>query len=261
MINCLRVLLLLSGLAWGLVACTQEAQVPDDLLATLVPVETAVSSLPSSITSVPPPQIVESTAVPPTLIIIDSSPTPQETAVFTPTSIPAEPTVVPTTAPPVATATQPIGEVCSADYFFTPAPQRCPTGPATILQAAEQRFEQGRMIWLASAPATIIVFFDDGTYQQFPDTWTEADPVSDPLLLPPEGGNQPIRGFGKVWRDQPGVWDRLGWAVAAEQGYETHWQVEQPNGGASAPVYLRTLAGQVLQYGTLASGSWRTVTP
>jgi hypothetical protein len=47
------------------------------------------------------------------------------------------------------------------------------------------------------------------------------DPESDPSIEPPPGRYQPIRGFGMVWREQPGVRDRLGWAVEPETGYET----------------------------------------
>ena len=36
---------------------------------------------------------------------------------------------------------------------------------------------------------------------------------------PPAGLLKPERGFGKVWAIQSGVRERLGWALAAENGY------------------------------------------
>jgi len=97
----------------------------------------------------------------------------------------------------------------------------CPVGqppaPSTATSAA-QPFENGAMLWVDGVPGTVYVLYDDGSYQTFPDTY-------DPNLDPESGGEQPppdrfapIRGFGKVWREQPGVRDRLGWATGSETG-------------------------------------------
>jgi hypothetical protein len=33
----------------------------------------------------------------------------------------------------------------------------------------------------------ILVFYDDGSYEQYQNTWMEGDPESDPSLTPPAG--------------------------------------------------------------------------
>ena len=38
-------------------------------------------------------------------------------------------------------------------------------------------------------------------------------PEEDPDIIPPEGYYEPVRGFGKVWREERGVREHLGWAT------------------------------------------------
>jgi hypothetical protein len=97
--------------------------------------------------------------------------------------------------------------------------------------SAVQRFEHGTMIWVNQptweGTVWVYVLFEDGTYQRFRDTFVEGvDPESDPDIVPPEGLYQPIRGFGKVWREGTGaqVRERLGWAIEPEQGGDGAWQ-------------------------------------
>ena len=47
---------------------------------------------------------------------------------------------------------------------------------------------------------------------------------SDPTITPPSGYYQPRRGFGKIWREQAGARDKLGWATANERGLGAAWQ-------------------------------------
>jgi len=150
---------------------------------------------------------------------------------------------------------------CGQDYFFSPAPQRCPLSPAVNAAAAEQLFENGRMIWLESADE-ILVFYNDGHFQRFENTWQPGDPESDPSLILPDGFYQPIRGFGKIWREQPAVQEQLGWGLAPEQGFSSVFQSEHHEGSSSgSPTYLRTLDGQIIWYFGLSSGSWGTGLP
>jgi hypothetical protein len=51
------------------------------------------------------------------------------------------------------------------------------------------------------------------------DTWRAGDLSEDPVIIPPDGLRQPVRGFGKVWRERPGVREALGWATAEETGF------------------------------------------
>ena len=113
---------------------------------------------------------------------------------------------------------------CLFSWFFTPAPTVCPTTAPIISPAAEQPFEHGYMIWVA-AENLIYVLYDDTEFTDgwnaYTDSWEEGDPVQDDSLQPPPGLYQPQRGFGLVWREQPTVRDRLGWATSPEVGFET----------------------------------------
>jgi hypothetical protein len=159
---------------------------------------------------------------------------------------------------------------CAYDYFFEIQSDVCPSGGATNTSAAEQLFQDGRMIWLeqaqtggAAIQSQILVFYADGKYEQYEDTWTDAEPESDPAIVPPAGLHQPVRGFGKIWRENPGVRDRLGWATAPEQGFDTQWQ-QQIRESIPSVAFVRTLDGQVIQihgWGWKSGGNWQLVTP
>ena len=82
-------------------------------------------------------------------------------------------------------------------------------------QAADQPFEQGRMIWVEQQDS-IYVIYNDGSWERYPDAFEEGMAERDPAISPPGGKLQPERGFGKVWREQPEVRARIGWALAPE---------------------------------------------
>jgi hypothetical protein len=94
------------------------------------------------------------------------------------------------------------------------------------IQTSYQTFQHGTMLWenLTNPyvpPALnqpIYVFFDDGTFRRFDDTWQEGDP-SNGGLAPPSGLYEPQKGFGKVWREGTGarVRERLGWATQPQK--------------------------------------------
>jgi len=98
----------------------------------------------------------------------------------------------------------------------------CPRKGAEEMGVAFEEFEHGFMLWRGTPPAQIYVLFtgDGGTgrWSVYPDTWQEGEPPSDPSLAAPAGLYQPARGFGKVWREQPGVREGLGWALGQERG-------------------------------------------
>jgi len=156
---------------------------------------------------------------------------------------------------------------CRCAYFFSPAPDLCPSAEPTSTQAAEQRFEKGRMLWLKelhyrseTASGVILAFYDDGSWARFDDTWREGDPEADPAIVAPAGRLQPIRGFGKVWREHAEVRAGLGWALEPERAFTATWQ---PQMRESLPgvEYVRTLEGQVIEYTGMAEGVWRAVAP
>jgi hypothetical protein len=96
----------------------------------------------------------------------------------------------------------------------------CPTADAVTTPAAWQPFEQGLMIWRAD-DRSIYVLRADGGWERYTDTWDESQPALDAGLTPPDGLQQPVRGFGKVWREQlGGPQANIGWAVAKERALE-----------------------------------------
>ena len=97
-------------------------------------------------------------------------------------------------------------------------------------QAASARFEKGQMYWVKQrgnqSVVIVIGYQANGSlrYQIFADTWVEADGVNSGLK-PPAGLYEPNRGFGKVWREQPGVREALGWALENERSEIASYQV------------------------------------
>ena len=112
----------------------------------------------------------------------------------------------------------------------------CPVawqGEQAVTTAVEH-FEHGSMLFVAK-PAnygmpfntpSIFVFFNDGTYQRFDDTYVDGQPASCSATAP-TGLLTPVRGFGKIWCEGTGarVRERLGWATDTEKGANGAWQV------------------------------------
>jgi hypothetical protein len=113
----------------------------------------------------------------------------------------------------------------------------CPiAAELAILEAADQHFQGGYMFWNGQT-RTIYVFLGDtgsstgGTWISFPDTWVDGEPTPEPVGTPPAGMYAPVRGFGKLWHEMPGLRQMLGWAVDQESGVTGAWQAFQ-NGNA-----------------------------
>jgi serine/threonine-protein kinase len=136
----------------------------------------------------------------------------------------------------------------------------CPLGspPVTVsLASAIQGYERGMMIWVSGTPGTIYALFNTTTYQQFADTYTEGVDPSSGGESPPAGLIEPVRGFGKVWRNNPNVRNGLGWATGAESGgqstaqqFERGWMIALPQRGEIL-ILVADASGM--------SGTWRTV--
>jgi hypothetical protein len=128
------------------------------------------------------------------------------------------PQVVPTPTPCALLPAEPFAAALADEEIA--AHIGCPVAEATTTGAAFQPFEQGLMFWRADR-RDIDVLHTDGWWAGYTDTWDESQPVDDPSLTPPEGLWQPVRGFGKVWReqlDEPQT--RIGWALEPERGYD-----------------------------------------
>lgn len=154
---------------------------------------------------------------------------------------------------------------CLNAYFFTSQELgQCPLGPARTARIVLQPFERGWMVWIGyDSGGTVTVLYDGGRIATYPDTWTEAQPANDPTLTPPAYLLQPVRGFGLVWRTQPGVRDGLGWATLAEGPYETQIQNRSTGGDWKAiNYYFRLWDGRIVHVtGRTMPGQWEYVSP
>lgn len=127
----------------------------------------------------------------------------------------------------------------------------CPSDEQARVFVARQPFQNGRMFW-RSDTRTIYVLWDDGSWQSFPDEWDESQPESDPSLQAPQNLLQPIRGFGKIWREELGGPDAaIGWATGPEQGLDAGIQAWEGGTVLSFSLADRTVL--------LADGRWQPV--
>jgi hypothetical protein len=99
--------------------------------------------------------------------------------------------------------------------------------------SAWQPFERGLMFWQDNADQDLIIVLfygadhERGSWQRFTDAWREGDPEQ-VGYTPPTGLLEPVRGFGRVWREEldggPAGSAALGWAIVPEQGFAGLWQ-------------------------------------
>ena len=211
-----------------------------------------------------------------------ATPAPTATIDPRPTAIPTLPVLVPTMVymppptiqvvaqAPAPTLNSPVGELslplpglpdvpaaaCSIPWFFTnPRLPECPPNAAVETQAAAQFFQYGKMFWVGQQDAIYVLYenADMPRWQVFQDTFEDGMPESDPGLdaqAPPYADWQPRRGFGLIWRNQPNVLSRIGWAESAyEQSYSA--RIQTRNDGT---IFLSDLNGRV--YALLPNGNW-----
>lgn len=116
--------------------------------------------------------------------------------------------------------------------FTSDRPLGCPQPGQdySYTQGAAARFERGQMYWInlrgGKSVIYVVIYGPNGslTYRVFDDTWKEGDPVNTGLK-PPAGLYEPQRGFGKIWREQPGIRDAVGWALETERAVTVSYQV------------------------------------
>ena len=119
------------------------------------------------------------------------------------------------------------------------------------------------MLWLPDIEGRDIIYvlYNEATWQLYDDTWDESQPESDPAITPPQGLYQPIRGFGKVWRNHPEVQSGLNWAIANESAVPVTYQrqMQESIGGV---VYIQVESGPLLRLSGLGgTGSTWTALP
>jgi len=109
----------------------------------------------------------------------------------------------------------------------TPLPPGFPTPTRAQIAVAEQVFENGRMLWVQPTGQIWVMVLEEegsGTWAVYDDTFAEGDVEDDPELEAPEGMQQPTRGFGKLWRENPEIREALGWAITPEFGYVSQYE-------------------------------------
>jgi hypothetical protein len=99
--------------------------------------------------------------------------------------------------------------------------------PAVQIGCADQRFEHGLMFWRNNVPMQAVIYVlmygadtESGSWQGLADEWTAGLPEKGGFT-PPAGLLEPVRGFGRVWRDRLGGGANppaIGWAIEPEQG-------------------------------------------
>ena len=150
---------------------------------------------------------------------------------------------------------------CPDQWFFIPAPDDCPVGPAQETPLIEERFERGRMIYVGQSNI-VYALFNDG----FEPAWVSIENRYDPAIhpefeetfLPPPGFVQPIGILGFAWRRDI-VRNRMGLALDPEVKYEGNYQTANTLSG-DQNVYVSSADGTVLQL--LPDGSaWQIITP
>lgn len=153
---------------------------------------------------------------------------------------------------------------CPDVWFFQPAPDACPEGPAQETSVVEEPFERGRMVYVQISGLVYALINDS-----FAPAWIAIENRFDPAVHPesdpefaqavPPGFYQPIRQLGFVWRGNDVVRNRLGLATQPEFSYQGFIQtVMTPSGDTM--LYISSADGSVLQL--LPEGErWQIITP
>lgn len=122
------------------------------------------------------------------------------------------------------------------------------------LSGAVQTFERGTMLWLGEPSGGVIyVLYDDGRLARYDDTFDENTDPERGNLSAPSGLQEPIRGFGKLWRDNADIQNALGWAVAGETPYSVSVQ------GFTLGRMVHIGGRGVVYVLALPSGRWQSV--
>ena len=150
---------------------------------------------------------------------------------------------------------------CPDQWFFVPAPEACPSAAPQQTNVTEERFERGRMLYIAETNQVYALFNDgfDPAWSVFPNTFNPVvNPESEASFLPPPGFVQPVGILGFVWR-RDRVRNRLGLALEPEAHFDGSTQKAITPSG-SEDLYVSSSDGTVLQL--LPEGAaWQIITP
>jgi hypothetical protein len=102
----------------------------------------------------------------------------------------------------------------------------CPRGTSLSLASVRESFEKGTMVWREDNKQIYVLIVANPDQKQsvstniwktYADTWDEKQQPGG-FFTPPRGLYEPVRGFGKVWREQLGEPKSqvIGWATSPE---------------------------------------------
>ncbi|MGB1249869.1 MAG: hypothetical protein ACPG8W_04500 [Candidatus Promineifilaceae bacterium] len=90
-----------------------------------------------------------------------------------------------------------------------------------------QTFERGFMIWVKTQDIILYSTWDGFQTNRVTDEYVhDVDLITDPSIQVPAGLYQPEYGFGKLWREKPGVRELLGWGTDWSRSYTVIIQSE-----------------------------------
>lgn len=132
----------------------------------------------------------------------------------------------------------------------------CPINQAHTHESASQDFERGFLLWRVN-PDQVYVMYDDGRLgfypmSRYPEDVRQHPPGGDPDIQPPPGFQQPVRGFGLIWRDNPEVREGVGWAVEGEARADWYYGFEAQDFVGGTIIHECRMGVRVL----LSSGMW-----
>jgi hypothetical protein len=242
----------------------------------------------SGVTRVPEtPELGVSTSSAPTAPAATSAPGATQPGQATATALPSA-TLAPTKVPPTPTVGLPEGAILLPTQPRT-GPTTAPNTPVPIYgpgvlegtltaqppaipqvaayNAVFQRYQGGAMLYVAELREIWVMVQtpgkSGGPYYRFPDQFMEGDPEDIVDLEVPVGLLQPHRGFGRIWREQPGLRTQLGWAADYEIPFTM--RAARLMGGAfdssgnfipGGSVWTMTLHDNNIAYFNEASSTW-----
>lgn len=149
---------------------------------------------------------------------------------------------------------------CPDPWFFQPAPDACPAGPAEATTIIEEPFERGRMLYVQSRNRVYVLFNDTRApaWLSFENKFNPAtDKESEESFVPPPNLFQPIKIIGFVWRGNDVVRNRLGLGIAPETQYDGF--IQTVKNGDKEDLYVNSADKSVLQL--LPGGDiWQIIT-
>ena len=238
-----------------MVACTSDPNVtagrprlvqavtltPTDIFSRPIITPTPIVIALATAVEVTPAEIVTIAPEDPNFVLVTATLPPSRTPTVTPS---VTPTVTQTPIPSPTSAIRYVQQTlapgvgvnnpstCTLPWFFgMTLSAYCPLGPALTSPAAYQAFQQGFMIWVGQQDAIYVVYQNAGLprWEVYGDAYVEGitadfEPALDAAA--PNASWQPRRGFGLVWRNNPQVRSRLGWAIIErEEPYTIQVQI------------------------------------